>query len=156
MQVFNHHTWPSRDPERSDLVNKAKSKYIPFILLCLKWPFSVIVLFSIVWYSPDTYRIKAKDLVSQHSKCFNTHIIIHNPISTWSQCSWTPTLQRKQRISHFSALQNHKKIAELTIETQYTDKRTFTTVMIPAPDTCPFRWKRLHIFHWASLFYDTS
>lgn len=53
-------------------------------------------------------------------------------------------------------LGNHKKIAELPIETAFTDSHIFMMIMIPAAVVFPFQWKLWLVFHWVSLFYDTS
>lgn len=54
-------------------------------------------------------------------RCSSIQRIVDNTFSTWSQRWWTLSL--RQWISHSSVPENHKKIAEPQIETQYTDVR---------------------------------
>lgn len=81
------------------------------------FPHNIIVLFNVY------YKNKTPWVHLNHKlcclRCRSTQRIVDNTFSTWSQRRWTLSLQ--QWISHSSVLENHKKIAEPQIETQYTD-----------------------------------
>lgn len=84
-----------------------------------------IILLFVVWHSSEYLHIR-------RSWYLNRVGAITHTLADEVQCRWTLSLQRKQRISHFQLLGNHKKIAELPIETHFTDSHIFMMIMIPA------------------------